>query len=59
LLAVFVVANASLIKLRYSENIRSAGYRVPLNVGRFPVTAGIGLLSSLGLVLFYLFQLVV
>jgi APA family basic amino acid/polyamine antiporter len=56
LLAVFVVANASLIKLRYSEETRSDGYRAPLNVGRFPLAAAIGLLSSLGLVLFYLFQ---
>jgi APA family basic amino acid/polyamine antiporter len=56
LLAVFVVVNLSLLKLRYDGAAQDAGYRVPLNVGRFPLTALLGVVTSLGLVLFYLAQ---
>ncbi|MFB6142999.1 MAG: APC family permease [Halorientalis sp.] len=57
LLVVFVVVNLSLVKLRYTGE-KVEGYRAPVNVGRFPVTAAVGLLSSAGLILFYLLQLV-
>lgn len=57
LLAVFVVVNLSLLKLRYAGEAQDSGYRAPLNVGRFSVTALVGLFSSLSLIAFYLFQL--
>jgi APA family basic amino acid/polyamine antiporter len=56
LLAVFVVVNTSLLKLRYAGDPIDGGYRAPLNVGWFSITAFVGLLTSLALVLFYLFQ---
>lgn len=59
LLAVFVVVNLSLLKLRSDRDPTERGYRVPLNVGGFPVTAVLGVLTSLGLIIFYLLQALV
>jgi APA family basic amino acid/polyamine antiporter len=56
LLTVFVVVNASLLKLRYAGDPQDSGYRAPINVGRFSITALVGLVSSLGLIVFYLVQ---
>ena len=56
LLAVFVIVNLSLLKLRYAGDPTDGGYRAPINIGRFSVTAFVGLISSLGLLLFYLSQ---
>ena len=58
LLAVFVVVNLSLLKLRYDGDAQETGYRTPLNVGRFSITAFLGLITSIGLILFYLAQAV-
>lgn len=55
LLVVFVIVNAALLKLRYSRPELTRGFRTPLNIGRLSLTAVGGLLSSLGLILFYLF----
>lgn len=54
LLAVFVVVNVSLLKLRYDGDVRESGYRAPLNLGRFSITAFVGAVTSVGLILFYL-----
>jgi len=56
LLAVFVVVNLSLLKLRYDGAPQEEGYRVPLTVGWVPITALFGVATSLGLILFYLLQ---
>ncbi len=56
LLAVFIIVNLSLLKLRYAGEPRDSGYRAPLNIGYFSITALVGLVSSLGLITFYLFQ---
>ena len=53
LLAVFVLVNGALLKLRYSRPDAERGFRAPLNVGRCSLTALAGLLSCLGLVAFY------
>jgi APA family basic amino acid/polyamine antiporter len=58
LLAVFVIVNLSLLKLRYDGDSGKDGYRAPLNVGRFSVTALLGLVTSVGLILFYLLRAV-
>jgi len=58
LLTVFVVVNLSLLKLRYGGDAQETGYRTPLNVGRFSITAFLGLTTSVGLILFYLAQAV-
>jgi APA family basic amino acid/polyamine antiporter len=54
LLGVFVVVNLSLLRLRYDGASTGKGYRAPLNLGWFPVTAFCGLVTSLGLVAVYL-----
>ncbi len=43
--SVFIVINASVIYLRYKKP-SITGFRVPLNVGRFPVIPFIGILTS-------------
>jgi APA family basic amino acid/polyamine antiporter len=54
LLAVFVVVNASLLKLRYDAPDVREGFTAPLTVGRLSVTALLGLVTSLGLLAIYL-----
>ncbi len=56
LLAVFVVVNCSLLKLRYDGDANTDGYRAPLNVGQYSLTALCGVVTSLGLIVFYVFQ---
>lgn len=56
ILLVFVAVNASLLKLRYRPDEASGGFRAPLNVGEFSLTALGGLVTSAGMVLFYLIQ---
>lgn len=53
LLLVFVLVNAALLKLRYSRPELERGFRAPLNVGQLSITAVAGLLSSFGLIAFY------
>lgn len=53
LLLVFVLVNAALLKLRYTRPEVERGFRAPVNVGRLSLTAVAGLLSSLGLIGFY------
>ncbi len=57
LLVVFIIVNISLLKLRYSGESLDRGYRAPINIGNFSVTAFIGVASCLGLIIFYLYQL--
>lgn len=54
LLIVFVLVNVALLKLRYSRPDADRGFRAPLNVGRLSLTAVGGLLTSLGLIVFYI-----
>jgi APA family basic amino acid/polyamine antiporter len=54
LLVVFVVVNASLLKLRYDAPDVREGFTAPLTVGRLSVTALLGLVTSLGLLAIYL-----
>ena len=53
LLLVFVLVNAALLKLRFDRPDVARGFRTPLNVGNLSLTAVCGLLSSVGLILFY------
>ncbi|MDZ7700733.1 MAG: APC family permease [Halobacteriales archaeon] len=53
LLVVFVLVNGALLKLRFTDADVDRGFRAPLNVGRLSLTAVAGLLSSVGLVGFY------
>lgn len=57
LLVVFVIVNASLLKLRLAGPTPDGGYRVPLSVRNVPLPAVGGLISSLGLLGFYVVQL--
>ncbi|MFC6784708.1 APC family permease [Halobaculum halobium] len=58
LLAVFVAVNAALVRLRYVHPEDTSGFTAPLTVGRISVTAALGVLTSLGLFVFYLDSLV-
>lgn len=49
---IFISVNASLIMLRYKKPKAKRYFRSPLTVGKFPVLAGLGLVSSI-LILFY------
>ncbi|MCQ1536639.1 amino acid permease [Methanosarcina sp. KYL-1] len=48
---VFFMVNLSLIKLRYTEPEKKRPFRVPLNIGRFPLPPAIGALSTVFLFL--------
>lgn len=50
---IFVVMNAALIKLRYSEPNMKRTFKSPINIGRFPVLALFGLISAI-FMLYYL-----
>ncbi len=54
LLIVFVLVNGALLKLRYSRPDVERGFRTPFNVGRLSLTALAGLLTCLGLIVFYI-----
>lgn len=54
LLVVFVLVNAALLKLRYTRPNAERGFRAPFNVGQLSLTAVGGVLSSLGLIGFYI-----
>ncbi|MFH0860328.1 MAG: APC family permease [Candidatus Altiarchaeota archaeon] len=47
---VFTLVNLSLIKLRYSMPDAERGFKVPFNIGRFPLTAGVGIVFTLFMV---------
>ncbi|MFB6215767.1 MAG: APC family permease, partial [Candidatus Aenigmatarchaeota archaeon] len=57
LLVVFILVNLSVIKTRYRDIDRKGSFRAPINIGRFPLTALAGVLTCLGLVVFYIVQL--
>jgi APA family basic amino acid/polyamine antiporter len=48
----FVFVNTSLIVLRYTEPREKRSFRVPLNVGKFPVIGLLGLISSFAMLVF-------
>jgi APA family basic amino acid/polyamine antiporter len=50
ILVAFAMVNLSLIVLRYKHPKDERPFRVPLNVGRFPVLAGLGFVTSLAMV---------
>lgn len=43
---VFFLVNISLIKLRYSEPERKRPFKVPFNIGQFPLLPSLGVISS-------------
>ncbi|MCD6367720.1 MAG: amino acid permease [Candidatus Aenigmarchaeota archaeon] len=47
ILAVFISVNASLIYLRYSKPYLPRPFKVPLNIGRFPIIPSLGIAFSL------------
>lgn len=57
LLVVFVVVNAALVKLRYDAPRAHEGFTAPLTVGRFSLTAIAGVVTSFGLLVVYLWNL--
>jgi len=50
---VYLFVNLSLIKLRFSKKDRYSGFRTPLNIGKFPVLAFLGVLTSAGMLFFF------
>ncbi len=55
----FVLVNLSLIVLRYREPKTERPFRTPLNIGRFPVIAGLGLVTSLVMLAFTEVQILI
>ncbi|MFH0956495.1 MAG: amino acid permease [Candidatus Aenigmatarchaeota archaeon] len=51
ILVAYAMVNLSLIVLRYKHPKDERPFKVPLNIGRFPVLAAIGLVTSLCMVL--------
>jgi APA family basic amino acid/polyamine antiporter len=58
LLVVFIAVNGALVRLRYVAPDADSGFTAPLTVGRVSVTAVLGVLTSVGLLVFYLDSLV-
>lgn len=58
MLTLFVLVNASLIRLRYTSDVADPDFKAPFNVGRLPLTAVAGLLTALALIVFYLVEMV-
>ncbi|MBW3012497.1 APC family permease [Candidatus Woesearchaeota archaeon] len=50
ILAVFVVINLAVIKLRYSD-IDEKGFTIPFNIGKFPLVPFLGVLTSLAILI--------
>jgi APA family basic amino acid/polyamine antiporter len=57
LLVVFVLVNAALLRLRFDRPGDREGFTAPLTVGRLSVTALAGLVTSTGLLVFYVYGL--
>lgn len=57
MLVLFVLVNASLLRIRLAPGAGEPDFRAPLNVGRVPLTAVAGLASALALIAFYVSQL--
>jgi APA family basic amino acid/polyamine antiporter len=56
LLVVFLFVNAALLKLRFDAPDDREGFTAPLTVGRVSITALCGLVTSVGLLAFYLYR---
>jgi len=54
---VYIFVNSSLIWLRYKQPDAKRGFRSPLNIGRFPVLAFLGVLTSAGILFYFEAQL--
>jgi APA family basic amino acid/polyamine antiporter len=50
ILVAYAMVNLSLIVLRYKHPADERPFKVPLSIGKFPVLAGIGFVTSLGMV---------
>jgi len=57
LFITFASVNLSMIVLRYKLKDRKRSFRCPVNIGNFPVIPLLGFLSSLGMLVFVLFNL--
>ena len=57
LFLTFATVNLSLISLRYKTNTKK-GFRSPLNIGKFPVLAALGVLTSLWLLVYSIINLI-
>ncbi|MBI4018272.1 MAG: amino acid permease [Candidatus Aenigmarchaeota archaeon] len=53
LFIIYAAVNASLIALRYKLPKAKRAFRTPLNIGKFPVLAFLGLVSSLLMLLYF------
>lgn len=54
MLTLFLLVNASLIRLRYVADRDEPEFKVPINIGRLPLTAVAGFISALALIVFYI-----
>lgn len=52
LFIVFAFVNLSLILVRYKFDVRKGEFRCPINIGKFPLIGLLGLLTSLGMIIF-------
>lgn len=59
LFIIYFAVNASLIALRYKQPNAKRTFRTPINIGKFPVLAFLGLLSSLFMLFYFEKDLIV
>jgi APA family basic amino acid/polyamine antiporter len=50
---VYIFINLSLIRLRYTQPNAKRPFRSPINIGRFPILPVLGILTSLGIILYF------
>jgi len=55
--ATFAAVNLSLIVLRYKYKEKKGFFRCPINFGKFPIISLLGLLSSLAMIGFVIYNL--
>jgi APA family basic amino acid/polyamine antiporter len=58
LFLVYIFVNLSVIILRYREPKVKRSFRIPLNIGKFPVTALIGLVTSVFMIINFSYTLI-
>lgn len=56
LFLIFILVNLSLLKLRFKRPDQRRPFKSPLNIGKFSITAFLGLLISVIFIIFYIFR---
>lgn len=56
---VYIFVNLSLIRMRYTKPNAPRTFKSPLNIGRFPVLPVLGILTSIGIILYFEMNLLI